>query len=270
MDTTPPSSQETSSGPSAAPLSSTERRRRVSVPVPLLLVLTFLVGLAAGFLIWGLSVEKYRLQAEAAEKALAAASSGSGETAANTTQQQQQAPTRYKIPIEGAPSIGPADAPITLVEFSDYECPYCTKWHTEVYHRLLEEYQGKVRFVYKDFPLYSIHSNAISAAESAYCAGEQGKYWEFHDRLFAENVKLGLETYQNIAKETGLDQEKFNTCVTNRTYQGQVEASYQWAAKLGVQSTPTFFINGLAVVGAQPYEVFKGVIDKELAGEIPQ
>lgn len=271
MDTNPPPTQETvyiqaentltvNNPPSA-------KRKTLSVTVPILLVSSFIIGLVTGFLIWGLQGEKYRQQASSAEAALATAvKSGSNATpvAAN------QAPRRYKIPIEGAPSIGPENAAITIIEFSDYQCPYCTKWHQEVYHQLMETYKGKIRFIYKDFPLFSIHENAIPAAEAAYCAGEQNKYWEYHDRLFSGDAQLNLATYQQYASDVSLNIDKFNACITNRTYQKDVEANYEWAANLGIQSTPTFFINGLAMVGAQSYASFKQVVDDELAGNIPQ
>lgn len=223
----------------------------------ILVPLAFILGLSAGYLLWGRGSGGSVAQKPA--------------QAANTTAPvvtQQQAVQRYSVPDDGDPSIGPANAPITIIEFSDYECPYCERWHTEVYTRLLEEYGDKIRIVFRDFPLSSIHPNAQPAAEAAHCAGEQNAYWQFHDKIF-QGDELGEEIYLQYAKELGLDVESFKTCIQSGRFSNEVAADYQYAAELGVRSTPTFFINGLAVVGAQPYEVFKNVIDQELAGEIP-
>jgi protein-disulfide isomerase len=170
--------------------------------------------------------------------------------------------------VDDDPAIGPPDAPITIIEFSDFQCPYCKRWHNEVYGRLMQEYQGKVRVVFRDFPLSSIHPDAESAAEAADCANEQGAFWEYHDKLF-NGDQLGQTVYLQYAQELGLDMDKFKTCVDTGRYKSEVAADYDYASNLGVRSTPTFFLNGLPIVGAQPYDVFKQVIEQELAGEIP-
>ena len=173
------------------------------------------------------------------------------------------------MPVDDDPSIGPDDAPITIVEFSDYECPYCRSWHNDVFARLQEEYPQQVRLVYRDFPLSSIHANAVPAAEAANCANEQDKFWPFHENLFSMELGLSDEAYQEYASRLGMNVQAFLECMESGRYQTEVQADYQFASDLGVRSTPTFFINGIAVVGAQPFDVFKQVIDKELAGEIP-
>jgi protein-disulfide isomerase len=209
----------------------------------------FLLGLGAGYLVWGRA------------------------TAAPAAQQADvtvpDKVTRYDVPVDDDPTIGPADAPITLIEFSDYQCPYCTKWDNEVYARLLTEYGAKIRFVYRDLPL-AFHGDAQSAAEAADCAGEQGAYWKFHDALFSEKYGLGMDAYRKYATDLGLDANALVACVEEGRYTEEVKADYAFAEGLGVSSTPTFFINGIAVVGAQPYETFKQIIDLELAGRIPQ
>lgn len=177
---------------------------------------------------------------------------------------------RYDVPTDGDPSQGPENAPVTIIEFSDYQCPYCARWYQDVYTRLMKDYQGKVRFVYRDFPLYSIHPEAEPAAEAANCAGEQGAYWQFHDALFGQKNGLGGPAYTQYARELGLNIDQFNKCVSEHRYKGEVDADFKFASNLGVSSTPTFFVNGLAIVGAQPFEVFQQIIDKELAGEIPK
>ena len=176
---------------------------------------------------------------------------------------------RYDVPSEGFYSIGPDDAPITIVEFSDYQCPFCKRWHDEVYQDLLNEYPGQIKLVYRHLPLTSLHPEAFPAAEAAMCAGEQNEYWPFHEKLFSSDA-LGSSIYIQYAQDLGLDMASFETCVTERKYQEAVQSDLDFAVGMGVRSTPTFFINGLALVGAQPLDVFKNVIDQELAGEIPQ
>jgi protein-disulfide isomerase len=174
------------------------------------------------------------------------------------------------VPIDDDPIFGPEDAPITIIEFSDYECPYCRRWHQEVLPLLIEEYPDQVRLVYRDFPLTSIHSNAIPAAVAANCAGEQEAeaYWAYSERLFSMDLGLGAEAYQEYAEEIGLDTDAFAECLESNRYEDEVLADFEFASQLGIRSTPTFFINGIALVGAQPYDVFKQVIDQELAGEL--
>jgi protein-disulfide isomerase len=218
--------------------------------IPVLVgLIFFLLGLGAGYLVWG--------RATAAPAAQQAAANDPGKV------------TRYKVPVDDDPTIGPADAPITLIEFSDYQCPYCTKWENEVYPLLLKEYGSKIRFVYRDLPL-TFHGNAQSAAEAADCAGEQGAYWKFHDALFSEKYGLGMDAYRKYATDLGLDANALVACVEEGRYTEEVKADASFAESIGFGSTPTFFINGIAVVGAQPYETFKQIIDLELAGKIPQ
>jgi len=164
--------------------------------------------------------------------------------------------------------VGPPDAPITIIEFSDYECPFCRRWFSEVFLRLRQDYPDTVRVVFRDFPLSSLHPNAVQAAEAANCAGDQGVYWEFHDLLF-RGSDLGEQVYLDYAAQLKLDLPQFQSCLESRKFKDEVMADYQYAAALGVRSTPTFFINGIPIIGAQPYEVFREVIEKELAGEIP-
>ena len=172
---------------------------------------------------------------------------------------------RYDVRNDGAPAIGPDTAPITIVEFSDYQCPYCIRWYTEVYGRLMSTYKDKIRFVYRDFPLYSIHPEAQPAAEAADCAGEQNAYYAFHDALFSEKNGLGTDAYTQYATDLGLNVDQFSKCLSERRFKDEVETDSTYGSSIGVSSTPTFFINGMAVVGAQPFEVFQQVIDSELA-----
>lgn len=224
-----------------------------------LLPLAFVVGLAAGYLFWGRSASPVARQAAPAQQA------NQGQPA---QEQAAQSVRRYDVPEDDDPSLGPADAPITIIEFSDYECPYCRKWYNEVFLRLQRDYAKEVRIVFRDFPLSSIHPNAIPAAVAANCAGEQGAYWEYHNLLFSSS-DLDPETYLEYARQLKLDQKAFQTCLEDGKNEEEVMADYQYAAALGVRSTPTFFVNGIPVIGAQPYDVFSELIEKELLGEIP-
>ena len=187
-----------------------------------LLPLVFLAGLGAGYLVWGNGASKISPPAAAAPATQASA-------AANPAGEK---PIRYEIPDDNDPSIGPKDAPITIIEFSDYECPFCQKWHTEVFQKLLAAYPNQIRFVYRDFPLAGIHSNATAAAEAADCAGEQNKYFPFYEKLFSGQAGLNASTYAQYAADLGLDQARFNECVSTRKYKDEVSADYDFAANL--------------------------------------
>lgn len=217
--------------------------------------LTFAFGLLLGYVIWGTNVFSK--------------AGGNPTTADQPSVAEEPQIIRYDIPDKGYPSIGPKDAPITIVEFSDFQCPYCRQWHQTVYEPLLAAYPDQIRLVYRHLPLTSIHPDAQAAAEAAMCANEQNKFWAFHDKLFSSEA-LGAGVYSQYASTLGLDVEKFEKCVSDRTYRQAVQADSDFALNLGVSSTPTFFVNGLAIVGAQPLSVFQNVIDKELAGEFPE
>jgi len=131
----------------------------------------------------------------------------------------------------------------------------------------MQEYEGKIRFVYRDFPLDNIHPNATPAAMAAHCAGEQDAYYAFHDALFSYRYGFGREAYLSYAAELGLDVTSFQACLDENRYASKVEDDLRYGYSIGVSSTPTFFVNGIAIVGAQPYEVFQQLIEKELAGQ---
>lgn len=196
---------------------------------------------------------------------------GNAPYAQNPSTQPTQAPryVRYDIETKGFPSTGPADAPITIVEFSDFQCPFCQRFYRETFKQLMAAYPGKIRFVYRHLPLTTIHPEAFPAAEAAMCANEQNAFWDYHDKLFENQDKLGSELYSQIASNLGLDTVRFEACLKAGRYKDLIQKDADFALGLGVQSTPTFFINGLAIVGAQPLTVFTQTIDKELAGEIP-
>jgi protein-disulfide isomerase len=173
-------------------------------------------------------------------------------------------PPRVKIAIENEPTQGPGNAPVTMVEFSDFQCPYCSRAESTV-KQILEKYKGKIKFVYRDFPLSSIHPFAAKAAEAGQCAKEQGKFWEFHDALYSDQTKLAVSDMEATAGRLGLDQEKFKSCLENGKYTADVKKDVDDGQKVGVNSTPSFFINGVAVVGAQGPDAFSAIIDQELS-----
>ena len=163
------------------------------------------------------------------------------------------------------PVDGSSDAPVTIVEFSDYECPFCGRFYNDALKQIRSEYidTGKVRVVYRDFPL-SFHPDAQKAAEAAECAGKQNKYWEMHDKLFENNTALGVANLKQYAVDIGLNAEQFNSCLDNGETASEIRADFSDGSAAGVSGTPTFFINGQKIVGAQPYAAFKAAIDAAL------
>ncbi len=174
---------------------------------------------------------------------------------------------------ESVTTLGSPDAPVTIVEFSDFQCPYCERFYTQTFAQLKENYidTGKVRFVFKDFPL-SFHDKATPAALAAECAGEQDKYWDMHDKLFGEQqrwVESGNpnDAFKEFAKELGLDADQFAECLDSQKYLNEIQADMQEGIAAGVQGTPAFFVNDQFLSGAQPYQVFQKTIDQILAGK---
>jgi protein-disulfide isomerase len=171
------------------------------------------------------------------------------------------APRQTVAAAKGA-AKGPATAPVEIIEFSDFQCPFCLRANPTV-DQVMKTYGERVRFVYRHFPLGN-HPNARPAAEASECAAEQGKFWEYHDRLFANPSKLGDADLKQHAAALGLDGSKFNACVDSRKYKAQVDADMKAGEEAGVSGTPAFFVNGRMLSGAQPFESFKRLIDEEL------
>ncbi len=175
-------------------------------------------------------------------------------------------PTNFSAPtIDDDVILGQADAPVTLIEFGDYECPFCKKMFDESEPQIRKEYieTGKVRMVYRDFPL-SFHPSAMPAAEASECAKEQGKFWLYHDALFNRQAQLATLNYVTLATELGLNAAEFKTCVETHKYKSEIEKDYQDGVAAGVDGTPATFVNGKLVSGAQPYAVFKAEIEAAL------
>ncbi len=157
------------------------------------------------------------------------------------------------INIEGQPSWGPTDAKVIVVEFSDFQCPYCGRFATQTYPQIKQTYGDKILFVFRNFPLTQLHANAQKAAEAGECANEQGKFWEFQDKLFANQSALDVPSLKNYASQLGLNTDTFNQCLDSDKYTAEVQKDLQDGTTYGVQGTPSFFINGLLVEGALPF-----------------
>lgn len=170
---------------------------------------------------------------------------------------------RAEVSIDDDPTLGPATARVTIVEFGEFQCPYCGKAY-ETVKQVLKDYPDDVRLVYRDFPL-DFHQRAVPAAVAANCAGDQDKYWEFHDLLMANQRALELEDLTGHAKTAGLDMDTFNQCLENPgDHVAEVLNDLEDGKKLGVTGTPAFFVNGIFLNGAVPYSQFKDIIEREL------
>jgi protein-disulfide isomerase len=239
------------------PLAKETARFKFSYLYGLISVLAFAAGIFVGYMIWEYKPEPKR--------------------------------TIYNIETAGFPSLGPADAPVVIVEFSEYQCPYCWKWYEQVYKPLLEAYPEKIRLVFRNYPL-SFHPNAVASAEAALCAGDQNAYWEFHNVLFDNYLNIYQEdqrrlldqaAYNQFASSLGLNVVTFERCMASHKYLQLIQADVDYANSLppdfetdetgetvavaAVGGTPTFFINGHRLGGAYPFEAFQEIIEAELA-----
>lgn len=176
-------------------------------------------------------------------------------------------PSTTAAPVEvstaGQPARGPDDAKVVLVEFMDFQCPFCKRHADQTLPRLLSEFEGRVRYVVRNLPLV-IHPDAQKAAEASECAHAQGKYWEYHDVLFQNQAALDVASLKRYARDLGLRASEFDSCLDSGHHSGDVKADLDEAARLGVSSTPTFFLNGRRIVGAKPYAQFKAEIEAAL------
>ena len=162
------------------------------------------------------------------------------------------------------PSLGDPSAPVTIVEFSDFQCPFCRQVAPTL-KQVRDKYGDKVRIVWKDFPLTQIHPEAFKAAEAAHCAGDQGRFWEYHDRLFANQEALEPDSLKSYASNLGLDVAAFTTCLDSSKHGPRVGEGVSQGTRLGVNSTPTVYVNGRMLSGAQPLETFSALIEEELS-----
>ena len=173
-------------------------------------------------------------------------------------------PPRTAVSLRpGTPAMGPADAPVTIVEWSDFECPFCKRAHPTV-QQVLNEYKDKVRFIHLDYPL-PFHQKAMPASQAVHCAEDQGKYWEYNTNLYEVAGDLSHADLTKRATDLGLDAAAFEACTTSKKHDSLIKTNFDDGAALGVTGTPAFFINGRMLVGAQPIEQFRDVINDELS-----
>jgi len=177
---------------------------------------------------------------------------------------QEPVSARYDVSGDRGFSRGPKNAPVTIVEFSDFQCPFC-KTATATIKQVLDKYPDKVRLVFRDYPLASIHPQAPKAHEAARCAADQAKFWEYHDVLFERSPKATLQDLKQYAQDLKLDATAFDQCLDSGKYAAEVDKDFQEGVGLGLTGTPSFFINGKQIVGAQPLAAFQKVVDGELA-----
>ena len=214
-----------------------------------LLPLAFVAGLATGFLYWG-------------QDQPTPAHPNPTAVVENPQPVKPEEVTRFDVPTDGDPSIGPEDAAVVIVEFSDFSCVYCRKFHTETFPQLLEAYEGQIRFVYRDFPI--LNPESLIAAQAAECAHEQDMFWEYHDKLFSGELKLGRDTYEQYALDLDMDADALLECIDSGRFEDEVSEDANFVRNLGAGGTPTFFVNGIPMVGAQPFANFDALIREEL------
>lgn len=180
---------------------------------------------------------------------------------------KQKAETKTGFTISDKDHVrGNPEAKVTVVEFSDFQCPFCARFHPTV-KQILENYPDQVRWVYKHFPLEQIHQQARPAAEASECVFEQKGnegFWQFADGLFENQSMLGESLYKELAGNLGLNLDQFNNCLSSRKYKDKVEADYQEGIKAGVRGTPGSFVNGEEIPGAVPYEYLKDAVERAL------
>ena len=172
-------------------------------------------------------------------------------------------PEEPKVEVAATgPSKGPTNAPVTIVEFSDFQCPFCQKAATTV-QKVMADYAGQVRLVYRQFPL-DFHDKAMKAAQAGMCANEQGKFWEMHDQMFGDQQHLDIDGLKRAARSLGLDGGKFDECLDSGRFEAPIKKDIEEGQKVGVNGTPAFFINGRLLSGAVPYEQFRDAVEREL------
>ena len=230
--------------------------------------LSFVLGMIAGiavfsalsfFLLYGVFLKTVQMQNAALLAGSQQPTPAAEQPAEPTVDASKLSPVTKDSHVRGN-----FDAPVTLILFTDFQCPYCANHHDTI-KQIVEDYQGKVRLVLRHFPL-SFHDQALNAAEASECADEQGKFWEMHDQLFDMNKAgtMSVENFKKAAADLKLNTEQFDKCLDGTKYAAKIQSDYQEGLDAGVQGTPATFVNGQLVVGAVPYADFKSIIDGEL------
>ena len=194
---------------------------------------------------------------------------GNNESAAAAERQAEKlrAPDRIHVETAGSPAKGRNGAPVTIIEFSDFECSFCSAFFRDTLPQIQEQYvsTGKAKLVYKHLPI-NFHPQAIPAALASECAREQGRFWEYHDILFLNQESLGSASYTKWAGDLGLNPQQFSECLESRKHQDRVTSDAQQAVQAGISGAPGFLVNGIPISGSQPFSVFRQVIEEELEG----
>ena len=191
-----------------------------------------------------------------------------GGTSARVSQAAGAQPSQsgpVDVSTDDDPARGPDDARVTVIEFADFQCPYCGRFHSQTLPLILKEYGDRIRFVYRDFPLTASHPFAQKAAEASECADDQGKFWDYHDVLYLNQGALDRASLSRYAQNLGLDAAAFDDCVDSGEHAGEVANDLQAGTTAGVRGTPAFYVNGQLIAGAQPFATFKAAIDAALA-----
>ena len=229
-------------------------------------VAALIIGLGGGF---GISQAFFDSSADdggtSAIEQSGAQPTGSNDTAQTPPGNSAQQPTVVQIRTDGRPFKGPDDSPVTVVEFTDYQCPFCSRHFRQTLPQLLSTYEDRVKFVIMNYPISTIHPLAQKASEAVECAYDQGKFWEYHDLLFNNQPALDDASLKGYAASLQLDTSAFSTCLDSGEKASQVLADFQTGQNAGVRGTPTFFINGQRIVGAQPLAAFSNLIDSALS-----
>lgn len=172
------------------------------------------------------------------------------------------------VSVDDDPAWGPEQAAVTIIEFSDYQCPFCGRFFEQTYSTLKDVYGEQVRYVFRDFPLTTIHPGAKESAEAAQCAFEQDRFWDYHDLLFENQQAQDKDSLIGYAADLGLEADAFAACLDSGKYANEVQADVDAGLSYGVAGTPTFFVNGRKVVGAQPFGMFQQIIEEELSNSV--
>lgn len=246
----------------------TVRIKKIHLTLGLIAVACFLIGFFTHAWLSGTlgKAETTSRPAPAASPPTALGANPGANQSARNAQGQVILPSSGQAPFLGSPR-----APITMIEFSDFQCPFCKSFFDQTLAQLRKQYvdAGEVRLVYMNFPLAELHPNAQKAAEAAACANAQGKFWAYHDKLFAEQPNWAAATdpvtlFKTYASDLQLDNTRFSQCIDNNQTASVVQSDYAEGQRAGVTGTPTFFINNHQLVGAQPFSTFQQIIDQEL------
>jgi protein-disulfide isomerase len=247
----------------ATPAAGSGSPTRTILPLIVTAVIFFVVGYGSAYLSFmaGAAAQTANVE-DTVRSAVSEALSGLNLGAVAAAPTAEPTPAIYDVSVDDDPAIGPEDAPIVMVEFSDFRCPYCARFQTQTLDPLFAQYEGQIRFVYRDFPVVG----GDRAAMASECAQDQGVFWEYHDLLFENQSSLGTdEALIELAGRLDIDMDTFSACLSSNQYEEEIQNDFNDGVSYGVRGTPAFFINGRPIVGAQPLASFQQLIDEELA-----